>query len=245
MRAIILLEVRAANADSVWSDPPLRLTIHRDPAPWRSPWAYALYALALLLFAVHRVRAHRSEDTSDRRARSSDWNRKSRCAPASCVESNRQLAEAAQAKSNFLARMSHELRTPMNGVVGMTELLGRTPLSPTQARLTQTIRSSAQVLLQIVNDLLDLSKIQAGKVEFESLPLDLRAHARGMHDAVRRSGRGQGHRAHRVPPAQRAPRTVLGRSLADPPDRAESGRQRRQVHGAGRSRRQGRRRCGR
>ena len=69
--------------------------------------------------------------------------------------------------------MSHELRTPMNGVVGMTELLGRTALSSTQARLTQTIRSSAQVLLQIVNDLLDLSKIQAGKVEFESLPFDL------------------------------------------------------------------------
>ncbi len=69
--------------------------------------------------------------------------------------------------------MSHELRTPMNGVVGMTELLARTALSSTQARLTQTIRSSAQVLLQIVNDLLDLSKIQAGKVEFESLPLDL------------------------------------------------------------------------
>ena len=69
--------------------------------------------------------------------------------------------------------MSHELRTPMNGVVGMTELLARTPLSSTQARLTQTIRSSAQILLQIVNDLLDLSKIQAGKVELEALPIDL------------------------------------------------------------------------
>jgi CheY-like chemotaxis protein/HPt (histidine-containing phosphotransfer) domain-containing protein len=69
--------------------------------------------------------------------------------------------------------MSHELRTPMNGVVGMTELLTRTALSSTQVRLTQTIRSSAQVLLQIVNDLLDLSKIQAGKVELECLPLDL------------------------------------------------------------------------
>jgi len=89
------------------------------------------------------------------------------------VESNRQLEEAAQAKSNFLDRMSHELRTPMNGVVGMTELLVRTTLSATQMRLTQTIRSSAQVLLEIVNDLLDLSKISAGKVELEELPVDL------------------------------------------------------------------------
>jgi two-component system sensor histidine kinase/response regulator len=167
-----LLEVRAANADSVWSDPPLRLTIHRDPAPWRSAWAYALYALAVLLFAAHRVRAHRRKIRGIVEAKQrleSEVALRTR----ELVESNRQLAEAAHAKSNFLARMSHELRTPMNGVVGMTELLGRTALSPTQTRLTQTIRASAHVLLQIVNDLLDLSKLQAGKVDFESLPLDL------------------------------------------------------------------------
>src|SRR5205807_1298871 len=89
------------------------------------------------------------------------------------TESNRQLAEAVRAKSDFLDRMSHELRTPMNGVVGMTELLTRTPLSSTQSRLTETIRSSARVLLQIVNDLLDLSKINAGKIALEVLPFDL------------------------------------------------------------------------
>ena len=167
-----LLEVRAANADSVWSDPPLRLTIHRDPAPWRSAWAYALYALAALLFAAHRARAHRRKMRGivDAKQRLES---EVALRTHELVESNRQLAEAAQAKSNFLARMSHELRTPMNGVVGMTELLGRTALSPTQTRLTQTIRSSAHVLLQIVNDLLDLSKLQAGKVDFESLPLGL------------------------------------------------------------------------
>jgi signal transduction histidine kinase/ligand-binding sensor domain-containing protein/DNA-binding response OmpR family regulator len=166
-----LIEVRAANADSVWSEP-LQLTVHRDAAPWRSWWAYALYALVLFLALVQRVRAHRAKIRgiveAKRRLESEVAMR-----THELVESNRQLAEAAQAKSNFLARMSHELRTPMNGVVGMTELLGRTALSSTQTRLTQTIRSSAQILLQIVNDLLDLSKIQARKVEFESLPLDL------------------------------------------------------------------------
>ena len=123
---------------------------------------------------VHRVRAHRAKIRGIVEAKQ---RLESEVAMRTheLVESNRQLAEAAQAKSNFLARMSHELRTPMNGVVGMTELLGRTALSSTQTRLTQTIRSSAQILLQIVNDLLDLSKIQAGKVEFESLPLDLAA----------------------------------------------------------------------
>ncbi|MGB6308992.1 MAG: two-component regulator propeller domain-containing protein, partial [Steroidobacteraceae bacterium] len=167
-----LLEVRAADADSVWSDPPLRLIVHRNPAPWRSPWAYAAYALIVVLFIVYRVRMHRA---NIQRIVGAQKRLESEVAlrTRELVESNRQLAEAAQAKSNFLARMSHELRTPMNGVVGMTELLTRTSLSSTQARLTQTIRSSAQVLLQIVNDLLDLSKIQAGKVEFEALPLDL------------------------------------------------------------------------
>jgi signal transduction histidine kinase/ligand-binding sensor domain-containing protein/CheY-like chemotaxis protein/HPt (histidine-containing phosphotransfer) domain-containing protein len=166
-----VLEVRAANADSVWGEP-LRLTLHRDPPPWRSPLAYAAYAILALLVIAARVRSERAKIRGIVRAKQrleSEVAARTR----ELVESNRQLAEAAQAKSNFLARMSHELRTPMNGVVGMTELLGRTTLSSTQARLTQTIRSSAQILLQIVNDLLDLSKIQAGKVELESLPLDL------------------------------------------------------------------------
>jgi two-component system, sensor histidine kinase and response regulator len=90
-------------------------------------------------------------------------------------DSNRRLEEASQAKNNFLARMSHELRTPLNGVVGSSELLARTSQSTAQSRLTETIRSSAKVLLKIVNDLLDLSKIQAGKLELEALPFDVAA----------------------------------------------------------------------
>jgi len=167
-----LLEVRAANADSVWSAP-LRLRIHREPAPWRSPWAYTLYALAALALIGYRLRLQKIRFERVVRQRE-QLEAEVALRTRELVDTNRQLEEAAQAKSNFLDRMSHELRTPMNGVVGMTELLERTGLSGTQARLTQTIRSSARVLLQIVNDLLDLSKINAGKVELEELPLDLR-----------------------------------------------------------------------
>jgi signal transduction histidine kinase/ligand-binding sensor domain-containing protein/CheY-like chemotaxis protein/HPt (histidine-containing phosphotransfer) domain-containing protein len=167
-----VLEVRAANADSVWSEQPLRLTIHRQPAPWRSRWAYAGYALAalgLILFGVLRQRRRFRQIVAARERLETEVALRTR----ELLESNRQLAQAARAKSDFLDRMSHELRTPMNGVVGMTELLARTPLSSMQSRLTQTIRSSAQVLLQIVNDLLDLSRIQAGKIQLEALPIDL------------------------------------------------------------------------
>ena len=167
-----VLEVRAANADSVWSETPVRVAIHRDPAPWRSPFAYAAYALLVLgiiLYRVHRARVKLREVERARDRLESEVQLRTR----ELVESNRQLAEAARAKSDFLDRMSHELRTPMNGVVGMTELLARTALSATQTHLTKTIRSSAQILLQIVNDLLDLSKIRAGKVALERLPIDL------------------------------------------------------------------------
>jgi signal transduction histidine kinase/ligand-binding sensor domain-containing protein/CheY-like chemotaxis protein/HPt (histidine-containing phosphotransfer) domain-containing protein len=167
-----LLEVRAANADAVLSSQPLRLTIHRDPAPWRSPWAYALYAAVVLFIIGYRMQRQRHKL---RRVTHAKQRLESEVAlrTRELLESNRQLAEAARAKSNFLARMSHELRTPMNGVLGMAELLSRTPQTPAQTRFTQTISSSGQVLLQIVNDLLDLSKMQAGKVELEALPLDL------------------------------------------------------------------------
>jgi signal transduction histidine kinase/ligand-binding sensor domain-containing protein/CheY-like chemotaxis protein/HPt (histidine-containing phosphotransfer) domain-containing protein len=166
-----LLEVRAANSDSIWSDTPLRLSIHQDPAPWQSRWAYALYALSALGLLGYRVHLQRAKF---RRVVREQQRLESEVALRTheLVETNRQLEEASQAKTNFMDRMSHELRTPMNGVVGMTELLARTELSTKQARLTHTIRSSAQILLQILNDLLDLSKIRAGKVQLEDLPIN-------------------------------------------------------------------------
>jgi PAS domain S-box-containing protein len=109
------------------------------------------------------------------------------------IQNANELAVAAEAanraKGDFLANMSHEIRTPMNAVLGMTELLLETPLTQTQREYARISQEAAQALLTLINDVLDLSKIEAGRMALESREFSLAAVVEGAADLLRARAR--------------------------------------------------------
>ncbi|HEX7947607.1 MAG TPA: ATP-binding protein [Phenylobacterium sp.] len=108
-------------------------------------------------------------------------------------EDARQAAEAAnRAKSDFLATMSHEIRTPLNGVLGMAQAMERDPLAPMQRERLKVIRESGAELMDLLDDLLDLSRIDAGRLKLETHDFDLRAEVAAAHAAFAAEAQGKG-----------------------------------------------------
>jgi len=107
-------------------------------------------------------------------------------------EARSKAEEANRAKTSFLANMSHEMRTPLNGITGVTDLLGATALSTDQTELMKLLRHSVSVLRSLVDDVLDISKIEAGRIVIENTEFDLYAELNGVVKMMRPHAAGKG-----------------------------------------------------
>ncbi len=136
-------------------------------------WAFLFYFSVFVIFVVAVVRVSQRRYERERRRLErlvAERTRELDDTNTRLRESIRTAMAATEAKGRFLANMSHEIRTPMNGVVGTTELLARTPLTGEQKELVEIINKSGSLLLSIVNDVLDYSKIEADQIVFELIP---------------------------------------------------------------------------
>ncbi|MGN6518479.1 MAG: two-component regulator propeller domain-containing protein [Dokdonella sp.] len=158
-------------------EPPLVVRVAR--APWATPAAYFIYLLVAFAAALLVLRSYRQRV-------------RRRHALALGEERRRAAEQVSEAKSAFLATMGHEIRTPMTGVLGMSELLLGTPLDERQRGYAQAIHQSGQMLLRLVNDSLDIARIDAGKFVLEDQPFDPVALGREVVELEQPVAQGKG-----------------------------------------------------
>ncbi len=177
-------QVIASNGEGSWSAPSTLLDLQLRAHFYQTFWFYCLCLLSSigLIVAVHltHVRELREREKSlehkvaERTGELTEEIAERKRAELALLKAKEGAEQASRVKSEFLANMSHEIRTPMNGILGMTELALSTESKPEQQTYLDIVRNSAESLLTVINEILDFSKVEAGKLELDLVELNLR-----------------------------------------------------------------------
>ncbi|MBL0071706.1 MAG: response regulator [Bacteroidetes bacterium] len=165
-----IFKVKASNSDDVWNETGTQLAITISPPWWQTWWMYVLYFVTAVSFIIGFIKWR---ERNVKKEKVILENKITVATKQIRIEKER-AEQSEKFKQQFLANMSHEIRTPMNAVMGMTNLVLDSELNPKQKKYLTGVKNASENLLHIINEILDLSKVEAGKMELEEIDFSIR-----------------------------------------------------------------------